>query len=148
MSTQCLIGITTEQNEVRCVYCHSDGYPSYTGDLLLNYYNTRQKAEALIALGDLSLLGKFVAPEKELAMPSHDNYREPTQPTPHSFSTPHPNVTIAYHRDRNDKLNIGHEFSEKRYYRINYKHYPFIYLFKDDKWYVNDKVLTEEIINL
>ena len=40
-------------NVCKSVYCHYDGYLSYTGQILLNHYDT-VKANALIARGDNS----------------------------------------------------------------------------------------------
>jgi hypothetical protein len=39
---------------IKYVYCRHDAYPSHLGRLLLNVYNTKEKAEALISLGDMS----------------------------------------------------------------------------------------------
>ena len=47
------------------VYCHSDGYLTYNGAMLLDHYNSREKADALIALGDLSLLCEKLYPDPD-----------------------------------------------------------------------------------
>jgi hypothetical protein len=38
------------------IYTHSDGYPSHHGKILLEHYNTDPSVNALLALGDLSIL--------------------------------------------------------------------------------------------
>jgi hypothetical protein len=83
MSTRSRIGIVREDGTVVSVYCHSDGYPSGVGKTLLTHYTTREKIEALVALGDLSCLGEEIG-EK------------------HDFDEYDPRQCRAYHRDRND----------------------------------------------
>lgn len=39
------------------IYCHSDGYPKHNGRILDEHYADAARVAALIALGDLSLLG-------------------------------------------------------------------------------------------
>lgn len=39
------------------VYCHFDGHPEGAGMVLCNYYTDSDKVEALIAHGDMSVLG-------------------------------------------------------------------------------------------
>jgi hypothetical protein len=58
MATRSLIGIKLEDNIVKTIYCHWDGYPEHNGELLVNHYNTPAAITALMELGDLSSLGK------------------------------------------------------------------------------------------
>ena len=58
MSTRSMITKQIAENEYVGIYCHSDGYLSHNGALLLDYYNTPEKVDALLTLGDLSHLGK------------------------------------------------------------------------------------------
>jgi hypothetical protein len=71
------------------VYCHSDGYPSYNGQILFNHYKDRSKVEKLISLGDLSSLGERI---------------EPTEGSGHNFeySEREPGVCVFYNRDRGE----------------------------------------------
>lgn len=62
MSTRCLIGVARRVGSgwfppIDYIYCHNDGYPSYVGEALEAFYNTHEKAERLLALGDLSSIG-------------------------------------------------------------------------------------------
>lgn len=77
------------------IYCHWDGYPSNMLSLLNTHYNTIEKAEELLSLGNLSYLEERVKPD-----PEED----------HSFERPAKGVTVAYHRDRGEDL----EFSDDR----------------------------------
>lgn len=57
MATRGAIGIyNSNGSKVRAIYCHWDMYPEHAGHVLVNHYNTQERAEALIALGHLSTL--------------------------------------------------------------------------------------------
>lgn len=62
MATRSRIGIEKENGIIYSIYCHWDGYPAYNGRILLENYTNREKVEGLIALGDISVLGKELAP--------------------------------------------------------------------------------------
>jgi hypothetical protein len=89
MATRSRIGMEQPNGEVRSVYCHWDGYPEGVGATLQEHYTDPAKVEALIALGDISYLRKYVAP-----MPGES----------HSFNNPAEGVTVAYHRDRGEEF--------------------------------------------
>lgn len=42
------------------IYCHWDGYMEHNGRILFDHYTSQAQAEALVALGDLSVLGEIV----------------------------------------------------------------------------------------
>ena len=73
-------------NLYKGIYCHWDGYPTHNGKILLEHYNSQERAEALIALGDLSSLRENLAPP-EGVVHTFDNYSQIK-------------VTVAYGRDR------------------------------------------------
>jgi len=84
MATRSLIGKLNSDNTVNYIYCHWDGYPSHNGAILQEHYNTPEKVDALLALGDLSSLGNELG-EK------------------HDFdSKPNKNWCTAYGRDRGE----------------------------------------------
>ena len=60
MSTRCLIGRKIENNKVEYIYCHHDGYLDGVGETLKTYYTNNDVIDKLMALGDLSSLGKEV----------------------------------------------------------------------------------------
>jgi hypothetical protein len=76
MSTRSRIAIEKQDGTVESIYCHFDGYISHNGEILQNYYSTREKMEKLIELGDISSLENT------------------------------PEETVAYHRDRGEDLNL------------------------------------------
>jgi hypothetical protein len=117
MATRSLIG-KVENGIVKAIYCHSDGYGHLP--ILEKHYNTEEKVDELIALGDLSVLGSLVNP--------------PIGAT-HSFNNHYPEVCVAYHRDRGEDLNIT-EINEFSVNRIAKKDFgaEYVYLFNDGKW--------------
>lgn len=60
MSTRSNIIVQRTDGTFASIYCHSDGYLSHNGRLLFEHWNDQVKAESLIALGDLSVLGEVV----------------------------------------------------------------------------------------
>ena len=91
MCTNAAIGLAMPDGTIKAVYLHWDGYIEHggAGETLGEHYRDRAKVEKLISLGFLSSLGAEVDPDPA---------------SPHSWSNPQPNVTVAYHRDRNDPL--------------------------------------------
>jgi len=60
MGTRSDIIVQRTDGKFARVYCHWDGYLSHNGKLLVENYNSQELAEALIAPGDISALGKVV----------------------------------------------------------------------------------------
>ena len=58
MATRSLIGIKLNDNIVKIIYCHWDGYPENNGKLLIENYNTPAAITELMELGDLSSLAE------------------------------------------------------------------------------------------
>lgn len=57
MSTRSIIATTNPDHTISAIYCHSDGYPSRVGKLLLDHYTNLDDITRLMGLGDLSWLG-------------------------------------------------------------------------------------------
>ncbi len=61
MGTRSMIAIQNPYSkDVRAVYCHWDGYLEHNGSILHKHYASSPKVNNLIALGDLSSLGKQI----------------------------------------------------------------------------------------
>ena len=90
MATTSRIGMEMPNGEVKSIYCHWDGYPEGVGATLQEHYTNPEKVEALIALGDISSLSRCVS----VNIPG----------VTHTFDNPDPDVTVAYHRDRGEKI--------------------------------------------
>lgn len=87
MSTRSSISKVNADGTITSLYCHSDGYLSHNGKMLLSYYNNQEAVDALIALGDLSFIDQYVTPPAEVT---------------HKFDDRCPGVTVAYGRDRGE----------------------------------------------
>lgn len=86
MSTRSWILLKNE-NELKGIYCHFDGYYEHVGRILKEHYNSRSKVESLISLGAISFLEKSIE-----------------KPEGHTFDNPIPGYTVAYHRDRGEEF--------------------------------------------
>ena len=56
MGTRSRIGIQLKDYSIMSVYCHWDGYPSFNGRVLNEFYNTPEKVADLIDGGNISSL--------------------------------------------------------------------------------------------
>jgi len=91
--SRCEIFVQRADGKVHAVYCHSGSDIEENGIDLLKYYNTQERAEALVAPGDLSIIAA-----------------ECTKPEGHSFDTPVDGYCIYYGRDRHDDAAEGEIF--------------------------------------
>ena len=89
MSTRSYICIENDDKSISGIYCHSDGYLTYNGAMLLDHYSDREKVKELISLGDLSTLLPKLHPDKD---------------KPHSFDFDkrQDDVCVFYGRDRDE----------------------------------------------
>ncbi|MBZ7262456.1 hypothetical protein FMK81_13160 [Klebsiella oxytoca] len=93
MATRSSITLKTEDGKYKTIYCHFDGYLSGVGKTLYEHYNTQEKAEKLLACGDISVLEASC-----------------DKPEGHSFENQIDGYTVYYGRDR------GEEGTEARVY--------------------------------
>lgn len=56
MATRSLIGIKLDNDIIKTIYCHWDGYPSNNGKMLITRYTAPHEVFELIDGGDLSSL--------------------------------------------------------------------------------------------
>ena len=126
MATRSTISLLLPTGQIKTIYAHWDGYLSHNGKILLEHYTTREKIEALLDLGALSVLAESIE-----------------KPKGHSFDKAVSGYTVFYGRDR------GEDGVEARIY-TTFEDSPFEeynYLFKDDVWYV-DRGKNGELIPL
>lgn len=115
MSTNATISVKVGDT-IKSIYLHYDGYPSHAFGILSAHYNTQEKAEALVNLGDLSVLAESCE-----------------CPEGHSYDTPVEGYTIAYHRDRGEDWEstcTEIEYSDEP----KYTDAPYHYYFNGGKW--------------
>ena len=102
--------------KVKVIYVHSDGYPYGVGKCLVDHYNKRDVAELLFNHGDASYLGDTI------------------------------DECSFYGRDWNRDEEPAKTYRDEWMYMYNMRgdcHIEYIYLFKDNRWYVS----TSEYIN-
>ncbi|MCC8073842.1 MAG: hypothetical protein LIO62_06940 [Clostridiales bacterium] len=121
MSTRSLIAKKIGEDKYLTIYCHSDGYLTHNGALLIDCYNTPDKVDELLALGDISYLAERLEPDPSL---------------PHSFDYDkrQEGVTLAYGRDRGE---AGTQAREVAFADLDDKNNltEYVYIFDDnDKW--------------
>ena len=120
MSTRSAIGVM-HGDKAKVVYCHWDGYLSHNGQILQDHYDS-PKANHLVALGDLSVLGKNIDVPED---------RE------HTFNHPADGVCVFYGRDRGEK---DQEYVVVESDTEMYDQFPwceYFYVMKEDVWYVS-----------
>lgn len=119
MSTRSLIVTKTDNDSYKGIYVHFDGYPEHNGKILQKHYTDQEKINALIDLGNASIL----APSIE-------------KPEGHSYNTPVEGHCIFYDRDRGeDGQEAFEKFSLKEV--LNYDcGQDFVYIWDGSKWTV------------
>lgn len=130
MATRSLITAKLSDGRFGSIYCHFDGYLSHNGQILLEHYNDQVKVDALIALGDLSVLGESVE-----------------CPAGHSFGKAVKGYCVAYGRDRGEEESeagygptVEIAIKEGRYGAQEYN-----YLWDGTEWFVNGLPLADAI---
>jgi len=109
MSTRGAIGMRQPDGSVRAVYVHHDAYVAGVGAILGGWYDSPEKVEALLDLGDLSSLGTTLA------------------------------GTVAYHRDRGEVMRIARRYRDIDVYRRNGTsdfEADYLYLYDGGRWLV------------
>ena len=86
MATRSHIGVRNTDGTVDYIYCHFDGYPSHNGKILIDHYADMDKVNALMKLGDLSILGAEIGGQQDFD----------------DRSTHNRDWCLAYGRDRNE----------------------------------------------
>ena len=85
MSTSAAIGVVQADGTIKATFLMHDGSGVSAATILPGWYNSQEKADALLALGPLYKLGTKIAPDPD---------------THHSFKKPQPDVVLAFIRDR------------------------------------------------
>ena len=121
MSTRSYISKQIADNQYRTIYCHSDGYLTHNGAMLLDHYSDADKLDELLKLGDISCLAPSVNPD-------------PLKPHSFDYDERQDGVVIAYGRDRGDKDIEAKNFTERQLTSSD-TWIAYIYVFnKDGQW--------------
>jgi hypothetical protein len=134
MSTRSAIVIMHGDN-CKAIYSHSDGYLSYVGKVLLEHYDST-KANMLVAMGDMSMLGKEIGEKidfNDRMVYDTDNVAKQCR---------------FYKRDRDETgVDFKTFFNDQELFAgIDAEYF---YVMKDNVWYVSEgsewKVLSEAL---
>lgn len=127
MSTKSVIAIENPDKTTRSIYCHFDGYVhGGVGEVLFTCYQDEKKITELLDLGSISSLGGEVAPKDGVV---------------HDFDNPCAGVTVAYHRDRGEKLSEPsiYESATELLKKAGKDFWAeYVYLWRDGKWFVGN----------
>ena len=116
MATRATISYFDEgTRKYHSIYLHNDGYLEDAGKILKEHYSSLEKVKELVALGSISILGDRIVPIGK-----------------HSFDVPEKGTTVAYHRDRGEKLSIVAPTIGKKLRKGDMQ--EFNYLFVNGKW--------------
>ena len=114
MSTRSNICKKLPDGTIKHIYCHWDGHPSHNGQTLKEHYTDEAKVDALLELGDLSVLGPEIGEKQDF----------------NDRSTHNENWCLAYGRDRGE-TNIEAGIARNIH---DIPHQEFTYIFDDGVW--------------
>jgi hypothetical protein len=132
MATRSLIGKLNSDNTVDYIYCHWDGYVDNNGRILYEHYNTLEKVDALLALGDLSSLGNEIGEKHDFDF---------------HFGKPGEDWCTAYGRDRGE-TGVSWKTTTFEMYPKADNATEYQYLFTDEGWKVNGGGDWELVVNI
>ena len=149
MGTRSRIGVM-HGDKVKSIYCHWDGYLEHNGAILQEHYDSA-KANHLVAMGDMSSLGRVIGEEHPFsqfvsdtdefkALPKAEQERIKAETEALYEHARDQGYCTFYNRDRGEtgtEFKVAHTFEEflgqaegcgAEYY----------YIMKDGVWYVGD----------
>ena len=147
MGTRSRIGVM-HGDKCKSVYCHWDGYLSHNGAILQEHYDSA-KANHLVALGDISSLGKHIGEAHPFSKfdinkddPDFDKLIALTELAEDN------GWTTFYARDRGEKdvdFKVSHDFDEFLELVDNCGA-EYFYIMKDGVWYCGSLYSVEGMI--
>lgn len=132
MGTRSRIGVM-HGDKVKSIYCHWDGYLSHNGRLLQDHYDSA-KANNLVAMGDMSSLGRVIGEAHPFSP-----HGSPEDSALYEHAKDQGYCTF-YGRDRGEtgtEFRVAHTFAEflEQADGCGAEYY---YIMKDGVWYVGD----------
>ena len=125
-----------DNNGVKAIYLHSDGYLEYTGRILDEHYRDESKLNELLAHGDVSSLNENIG--EKLPFNDYMLFHEKKQ-------------CRFYHRDRGEDkkeaATLGGE-NELVKFATEKCDAEYIYMFAFGSWYVYDVYNNSEFVEL
>lgn len=158
MSTRSAIIVHRPAGDYQAIYCHSDGYYSFNGRRLMEHWHGLRPACALVALGDLSSLGKVIGQKHDFDWRSklHEQASH-AQRQGEDWGEAHARLKaelpqakhdwcLAYGRDRGQHEAFGGKFatlSEVIEWEADMMT-QYIYLFDHETWWTRDVTETDQ----
>jgi hypothetical protein len=130
MATRSHIGVRNLDGTIDYIYCHFDGYPAYNGKILTDHYADMDKVNALMKLGDLSILGPEIGGQQDFD----------------DRSTHNRDWCLAYGRDRNEPNTSVKNGNYNDI--ISDTQVDYVYIFDGDYWECFDTYDLEYHIDL
>lgn len=141
MATRSDIIVEMSNGKFARIYCHWKGYLDHNGRILQGHYNSQERAEALIALGDLSSLGEEIGEKHPFDPPPaiklDGSFEENPEYT--EYKKKYGKWCKAYGRDRGEKN------TEAQIFDTIYEAWPdpetmteFTYVWTQGRWWVGD----------
>lgn len=129
MSTRSYIGMK-KGNNIKYIYCHSDGYLSYVGVLLYLFYKSPERVKSLLDLGDLSSIGYNIGLPKRFK-----NWQEAQ--TYYCYMQKHIKTTFClfYGRDREESGCKMKTTKFKDFCKATEVSMRYYFDLNDNKWY-------------
>ena len=125
-----------DNNGVKAIYLHSDGYLEYTGRILDEHYQDESKVDELLSHGDVSSLNENIG--EKLPFNDYMLFHEKKQ-------------CRFYHRDRGEDkkeaATLGGE-NELVKFATEKCDAEYIYMFAYGSWYVYDVYNNSEFVEL
>lgn len=120
MATRSYILKENDDGTYTGIYCHHDGYLTYNGAMLLDHYNTKDRVEKLLSMGNVSVLDTTIEPYPGIA---------------HDFESRQDGVSLFYKRDGESKENEDAEIVSIHDIDDPSSWIEYCYIFgKDNKW--------------
>ena len=136
MATRGTIAMVRNDGCVVQVYSHWDNYLENNGRLLVQYYNTQEKVEELLSLGDISSLGSCIG--ERHPFDTFNQERMSAEDLALDARAKEEGWTLYYGRDRGEADTQARVFKDVAEYEAkgdSGMFEEFNYLFIDGRWY-------------
>lgn len=118
MATRSHIGKLLPSGTVKYIYCHYDGYLDHNGRILLEHYNTPERVDQLLELGNLSVLAPEIGEKQDFDSKDRNE-----------------NYCLVYGRDRGEDGQHSVLTSLENY---NSEFVDYVYLYTEEGWKWNN----------
>ena len=115
-----------DNNGVKVIYCHSDGYLKHTGKILNEHYNSEDKVDELLSYGDASIIMENIG--EKLDFNDYKTFAEKKQCRFYMRDRGEKNKEAVTFNDENELLEFAFETCDA----------DLVYMYAYNAWYVYD----------